>query len=50
MIKMEKRNKALKYCQIDGLVALAIAFGFTSDEDTLGGSLPWDYPEFKMAV
>ena len=45
-----KLHKAKSYSKIDGLVALAMALGCMSAEDALGGSSPWDDPEFKMAV
>ena len=45
-----KLHKAKSYSKIDGLVALAMALGCMSAEHALGGSSPWDDPEFKMAV
>ena len=45
-----KLHKAKSYSKIDGLVALAMALGCMSAENALGGSSPWDDPEFKMAV
>ena len=44
-----KPHKAKSYSKIDGLVALAMALGCMSVEETLRSS-PWDDPEFNMAV
>ena len=36
--------------KIDGLVALAMALGFTSAVDLIQPTSPWDDPDFKLAV
>ena len=45
-----KLHKAKSYSKIDGLVALAMALGCMSAEETVQASSPWDDPEFKLAV
>jgi phage terminase large subunit-like protein len=45
-----KLHKAKSYSKIDGLVALAMALGCMSAEDTMLPSSPWDDPDFKLAV
>ena len=45
-----KLNKAKSYSKIDGLVALAMALGSMSAEETAPSSSPWDDPGYKLAV
>ena len=45
-----KLHKAKSYSKIDGLVALAMALGCMSAEDTAQATSPWDDPDFKLAV
>jgi phage terminase large subunit-like protein len=45
-----KLNKSKSYSKIDGLVALAMALGSMSSEETAPSSSPWDDPEYKLAV
>ena len=45
-----KLHKSKSYSKIDGLVALAMAFGSMSPDDMTMPTSPWDDPEFKMAV
>ncbi len=45
-----KLNKAKSYSKIDGLVALTMALGVMSKEETVAEFSPWDDPDFKLAV
>jgi phage terminase large subunit-like protein len=45
-----KLNKSKSYSKIDGLVALAMALGSMSSEETTPSSSPWDDPDYKLAV
>ena len=45
-----KLNKSKSYSKIDGLVALAMALGSMSSEETAPSSSPWDDPDYKLAV
>ena len=46
----KKLHKAKRYSKIDVLVALAMAFGCMRFDDLTQPSLPWDDPDFKLAV
>ena len=46
----KKLHKAKRYSKIDGLVALAMALGCMRLDDLTQPSLPWDDPDFKLAV
>jgi phage terminase large subunit-like protein len=45
-----KLTKDKSYHKIDGLVALAMALGSMSTEETAPSSSPWDDPGYKLAV
>ena len=45
-----KLHKSKSYSKIDGLVALAMALGSMSADETLPSTSPWDDPDFKLAV
>jgi len=46
----KKLHKGKRYSEIDGLVALAMALGCMRLDDLTQPSLPWDDPDFKLAV
>lgn len=45
-----KLNKSKSYSKIDGLVALAMALGAMSQEETQPSVSPWDNPDFKLSA
>ena len=46
----KKLHKAKRYSRIYGLVALAMALGCMRLDDLTQTFLPWDDPDFKLAV